>query len=214
MTQDSNIAWLAVATHVVASAAMLLLLREGLPPASDAERIAFISAHRAAWTIGWLTWQLAVVSLIALYAVLAKRFGGPLPLAALAIATAGAAIDIATNVRYIVILPRLNGEAFALLDRELEAMTGYAANGLYTLAFVLFAIAGRYELPRLANVLATPIAISGFALAIGAMLHHAPAEIVSSAILFPLFTLWTILIARWLRSGFMPREREASSVAP
>src|SRR6185436_5230896 len=156
VTQDSNIAWLAVATHVVASAAMLLLLREGLPPASGAERIAYIAAHRAAWTIGWLTWQLAVVSLIALYAVLARRLGGPLPLPALAIGTAGAAIDIATNVRYIVILPRLGGDAFALLDRELEAMTGYAANGLYTLAFVLFVIAGRCVLPRLANALAVP----------------------------------------------------------
>lgn len=200
MTQDSNIAWLAVATHVVASAAMLLLLREGLPPASGAERIAYIAAHRAAWTIGWLTWQLAVVSLIALYAVLARRLGGPLPLPALAIGTAGAAIDIATNVRYIVILPRLGGDAFALLDRELEAMTGYAANGLYTLAFVLFVIAGRCVLPRLANALAVPVALSGFALAIGALLHDARIEFVSSAILFPLFTLWTILIARWLRS--------------
>jgi hypothetical protein len=200
VTQDSRIAWLAVATHVVASAAMLLLLREGLPPASDAERIAFIATHRAGWTAGWLTWQLAVVSLVALYAVLARRLGGPLPLPALALGTAGAAIDIATNVRYIVVLPRLGGDAFALLDRELEAMTGYAANGLYTLAFVLFAIAGRCVMPRLANVLAVPVALSGFALAIGALLHDARTELVSSAILFPLFTLWTILIARWLRS--------------
>lgn len=200
MTKDTTLAWLAVATHLVASAAMLLLLREGLPPASDAERIAFIAAHRAGWTAGWLTWQLAVVSLIALYAVLARRLGGSLPLTALAIGTAGAAIDIATNVRYIVILPRLSGDAFALLDRELEAMTGYAANGLYTLAFVLFVIAGRVVLPRLANALAIPIAISGFALAIGALLHDARIELISSAILFPLFTLWTILIARWLRS--------------
>ena len=120
---------------------------------------------------------------------------------ALAIGTAGASIDVATQMRFIVILPKLQGDAFALLDRELEAMTGYAANGLYTLAFVLFVVACWREMPKLANVLAAPIAVSGFALAIAALMHHALAEIVSSAILFPLFTIWTILIARWLRNA-------------
>ena len=201
MTRDSNIAWFAAAAHVVAAAAMLLLLRQGLPPAPDDEGIAYIATHRAAWTAGWLTWQLAVLSLIALYAVLAQRLGGALPLAALAIGTAGASIDIATQMRFIVILPKLRDDAFALLDRELEAMTGYAANGLYTLAFVFFVIVGWRTMPKLANVLAGPIAVSGFALAIASLMHHATGEIVSSAILFPLFTLWTILIARWLRNA-------------
>jgi hypothetical protein len=201
MTRDSTIAWIAAAAHIVAAAAMLLLLRAGLPPAPDDERIAYITTHRIAWTNGWLTWQFAVITLIALYAVLARRFGGALPLAALAIGTAGASIDVATQMRFIVILPKLQGEAFALLDRELEAMTGYAANGLYTLAFVLFVVAGWREMPKLANALAAPIAVGGFALAIAALMHHALGEIVSSAILFPLFTLWTILIARWLRNA-------------
>jgi len=199
--RDTTIAWIAAAAHVVAAAAMLLLLRAGLPPVPDDDRIAYIATHRAAWMGGWLTWQLAVLTLIALYAVLARRFGGALPLAALAIGTAGASIDIATQMRFIVILPKLRGEAFALLDRELEAMTGYAANGLYTLAFVLFVVAGWRELPKLANALAGPIAVSGFALSLAALMHHAMGEIVSSAILFPLFTLWTILIARWLRNA-------------
>jgi len=80
-------------------------------------------------------------------------------------------------------------------------MTGYAANGLYTLAFVLLVLAGWRTMPRLANALAPAIAVSGFALAVAALMQHALAEIVSSAILFPLFTLWTILIARWLRNA-------------
>jgi hypothetical protein len=201
VTRDSDIAWLAAVAHVVAAAAMVLLLREGLPPAPDEQRLAFITSHRIAWTGGWLTWQLAVLSLIALYAVLAKRIGGAVPLAALAIGTAGASIDVATQMRYIAVLPQLRGDAFALLDRELEAMTGYAANGLYTLAFVLFVAAGWRAMPRLANVLSGPIAVSGFALAVAALQHNAPIELLSSAILFPLFTLWTILIARWLRNA-------------
>src|SRR4051812_25553967 len=114
--RDSDIAWLAAVAHVIAAAAMLLLLREGLPPAPDEQRLAFITLHRIAWTGGWLTWQLAVLSLIALYAVLAKRIGGAVPLAALAIGTAGASIDVATQMRYIAVLPQLRGDAFALLD--------------------------------------------------------------------------------------------------
>jgi hypothetical protein len=199
--RDANIAWLAAAAHVVAAAASLLLLRGGLPPLADDARIAFIAAHRAAWTAGWLSWQLAVLTLIALYAVLAKRIGGAIPLAGLAIGAIGAPLDIATQMRFIIILPRLRGEAFALLDRELEVMTGYAANGLYTLGFVLIAAAGRRVMPKAANLLVWPIAISGFALSAAAVMDHATGEIVSSAILFPLFTLWTTLIARWLRNA-------------
>ena len=198
--RHSTIAWIAAATHVVAAAAMLLLMREGLPPASDEQRIAWLATHRAAWTSGWLTWTLAVLSLIAFYAVLAVRFRDALSLGALAMGTAGAAIDLATQVRYLVILPNLRGDAFALLDRELEAMTGYAANGLYTLAFVLFVVAGWRALPRFALVLAGPVAAAGFALAIAALLHNASVEILSSAILFPLFILWLIIVARWLRN--------------
>ena len=110
MTRDSSIAWLAAAAHVVAAAAMLLFLREGLPPAPDDARVAYIAAHRALWTAGWLAWQLAVLTLIALYAVLAHRLRGAIPLAALAIGTAGASIDVATQMRYIVTLPQLRGE--------------------------------------------------------------------------------------------------------
>jgi len=199
--RDSTIAWLASAAHVVAAAASLLLMRGALPPNADDARIAYIATHRFQWTVGWLSWQLAVLTLIALYAVLARRFGGSLPLAALAFGAAGAAIDVSTQMRFILTLPQLHGDAFALLDRELEALTGYAANGLYTLAFVLFVIAGWREMPRLANALAAPIAVSGFAFAIAAAMHHALAEIISSAILFPLFVLWTVLIARWLRNA-------------
>lgn len=199
--RDSQIAWLAAAAHVVAAAGSLLLLRGGLPPLPDDARMAYVTTHRAAWAVGWLGWQLAVLTLIALYAVLAKRLNGALPWAGLAIGTIGAPLDIATQMRFIVILPQLRGDAFLMLERELEVMTGYAANGLYTLGFVLIVIAGWRTMPRLANLLAPPIAVCGFAFSVAALMHHALGEIISSAILFPLFTLWTILIARWLRNA-------------
>ena len=194
-------AWFAAATHVVAAVGMLFLLRDGLPGFDESHRVFYLTAHRTAWTMGWLTWQVAVLSLIALYAVLALRFGGALSVTAVAAATAGMAIDVATQMRYIAILPELRGDAFARLDRELEVLTGYAANGLYTVGFALLVIAVRRVLPKSAVALAVPVTASGFALAAAALLHSPRLEVVTSAILFPLFTLWIILIALWLRKS-------------
>jgi hypothetical protein len=203
--RSSTLAWLAAATHLVASAAMLVLLRGGLPGASEDARLAYIASHRAAWMTGWLLWQLAAVSLMALYAVLALRFRGPLSVAAMALGAAGISLDIASESRYMGVLPALRGEAFAALDRELEVLIGYGANGLYTLAFVLLAIAGWRVMPAAARVLAIPVAISGFALALASLQHDPRLETITSAILFPLFTLWIVVIALWLR-----REEESS----
>jgi hypothetical protein len=196
----SRIAWFAAATHILASLAMLVLLRDGLPGFPEESRLAYMAAHPAAWTGGWMLWQLAAVSLLALYVVLALRFGGVASVLALVVAAAGFAIDLTSEVRYIDSLPALSGEAFVRLDRELEVLIGYAANGLYTLAFALLSFAGWRVLPRAARVLAVPVVASGVALAIASLLHDARAELVTSAVLFPLFTLWIVVVARWLRA--------------
>lgn len=197
--RHSHIAWLAAATHVVGAAGMLFLLRRGLPGFAEDERLAYIAAHRGAWIGGWLVWQLAAVSLIAFYAVLALRLKGVLSMTAMACAAAGISLDIACESRYMAVLPELRGDAFVALDRELEVLIGYGANGLYTVALVLLVIAGRRALPKFAIALTVPVAISGFALAYASLVHDARLETITSAILFPLFTLFLMAIALWLR---------------
>jgi hypothetical protein len=201
LPRDSHIAWLAAATHVAGAGAMLFLLRRGLPGFPEDERLAYMAAHRAAWLTGWLIWQLAAVSVIAFYGVLALRFRGALSVTAMAIGAAAIAIDITCESRYMGVLPELRGEAFARLDRELEVQIGYGANGLYTLAFVLLVIAGWRVLPKAALALAGPVALSGFALSLAALQGNARLETVTSAALFPLFTLWIIVVALWLRKN-------------
>ena len=192
-------AWLAATTHILASIAMVTLLRRGLPGFADEERLAYIASHRAAWMFGWMVWQVAALSLLAFYGVLAMRFRGVLSITAMAAATAGLAIDFICESRYIGVLPELHGEAFAALDRELEVLIGYAANGLYTVALVLLVIAGWRQLPKAALGLAGPVAASGFALAHASLAHNARLEFITSAILFPLFTLWVFVVGLWLR---------------
>lgn len=199
MHRPSNAAWIAATTHIVASFAMLLLLRRGLPGFADEERLAYIASHRTAWMLGWMLWQVAAISLIGFYGVLALRFRGVLSVVAMGTATAGLAIDFICETQYMGVLPELRGAAFTALDRELEVLIGYAANGLYTVALVLLVVAGWRELPKVALALAGPVAASGFALALASMAHNARLETITSAILFPLFTLWIIVVGLWLR---------------
>ena len=199
--RHSHFAWLAAATHVVASAAMLSLLRRGLPGFAEDERLAYIATHRAAWLGGWFLWQIAAVSLIAFYATLAMRFKGVASIVAMCAAAAGISLDIACESRYMAVLPDLRGEAFARLDRELEVLIGYGANGLYTLALILLVLAGWRVLPKTALALAGPVSAAGVALALASLEGSARLETITSAILFPLFTLWLVVIALWMRKG-------------
>jgi hypothetical protein len=199
--KHSHVAWAAAATHVVASVAMLLLLRRGLPGFPEEERLAYIAANRAAWMFGWFLWQVAAVSLIAFYATLALRFRGVLSITAMTVAAAGVSLDIACESRYMAVLPELRGEAFAVLDRELEVLIGYGANGLYTLALILLVVAGWRVLPKTALALAGPVAAAGVALALASLRGDPRLETITSAILFPLFTLWLIVVALWMRKS-------------
>src|SRR5687767_7081918 len=201
MRRDAQVAWLAAATHVVGAAAMLFLLRRGLPGFPEEERLAYMAAHRFAWLGGWLIWQVAAVSVVAFYGVLAMRFRGVLSVTAMCLAAAAIAIDFTCESRYMGVLPELRGEAFALLDRELEVQIGYAANGLYTLAFVLLVVAGWRVLPKMALVLSGPVVGSGIALALASLRHDPRLETITSALLFVSLILWMVVIARWLRSG-------------
>jgi hypothetical protein len=196
----SRVAWFAAAAHFIAGVAMLLFLREGLPGLAAEQRVAFMNARPLTWMGGWLLWHVAALSLIALYVALAMRFRDVLSVTAVAAATAALAIDIACEAKYIGVLPSLRGDEFHRLDRELEVLIGYAANGLYTVAFILLVVAGWRVLPKLALVLAGPVAGSGVALALASLRHDARLQTVTTALLFLSLIAWMVVIAQWLRS--------------
>ena len=85
-------------------------------------------------------------------------------------------------------------------DRELEVLIGYAANGLYTVAFILLVIAGWRVLPKLALALSGPVAGSGIALALVSLRHDPRLQTITSAVLFLSLIAWMVVVARWLRS--------------
>ena len=80
-----------------------------------------------------------------------------------------------------------------------RAFADRLAAAMVALQLVLLAIAGWRQLPKPALALAGPVAASGFALALASLAHDARLELITSAILFPLFTLWVIVVGLWLR---------------
>jgi len=197
----SRVAWFAAAAHLVAAAAMLVLLRQGLPGFPEETRVAFMNENAGAWLFGWVLWHIAAISLVALYIVLALRFRDVLSMTAVGASIAGMAIDFTCEAQYIGVLPGLRGEAFARLDRELEVLIGYAANGLYTIAFALLVVAGWRVLPKLALALAGPVVGGGLGLALASLKGNPRAETLTSAILFLSLILWSAVVARWLASA-------------
>ncbi len=199
----ARVAYLAAALNAIAAVAMLLVLREGLPVpgASVDTRIEFINHHHALWNAGWLTWHLAALSLVALYAVLALRW---LPtrrlesVLGLAFAVAGLTADLSAEALYMGLLASLRSEAFLTAERVIGLLTGYVANGLYTLGGIALTIAGRDELPRALIRFSIVVWLAGLALSATTLMDSGAGEMATTAILMPSFILWTFLIGRWL----------------
>ncbi|HVR41540.1 MAG TPA: hypothetical protein VMU84_20765 [Thermoanaerobaculia bacterium] len=190
-------AWLCAILHVAASLALLLLLRKGLPPNTIEARVAYITTHPLAWRWSWITWHAAGISFVLLCIVLAMRLKSPLAFAGAATALVAVYFDIHSEQGYMHVLPKLIGESFREFDRWLDVENAGVANFFYTLALVILMYAGRHVLPRLAITLTWPVAIAGFAMTAFAVMHVGIGEIISSALLFPFFVAWCIVLARW-----------------
>jgi hypothetical protein len=182
-------AFVAAGVHVVAAVAMLALLQPGLPVAGSAlaDRMAYVSQHTAAWWLGWLTWHAADLTLLAFYLALAGRWGLQAPVRcvlALLLAGAGVAADIGAQAVYMGVAPRLGPEAFVVAEAVAGVLTGYVANGLYTVAGMLLVWAGAAELPA--------------SLVLASLADWPGGQFWSVAVLMPAFVVWTLLMGRWL----------------
>jgi hypothetical protein len=186
---------------------MALALRAGLPIPSNpfADRIAFVREHATLWRAGWFSWHAASVGLVLLVLVLASRFRGHAPVrAALAgvLAVAGLAADLAAEAIEMGVAPAVEPRDFLLLESIAGVLTGYLANGLYTVAGILVTWAGARELPRAVLALGVPVWGAGLWLSAATLARSASGQLWSTAVLMPLFVLWAALVGRWLkRSG-------------
>jgi len=166
------------------------VLAPGTPLADEAARAAYVRDHVWLWRAGWAVWIVAAISLLVFYRWWGGRLGaGRVPLA---IAIAGFAADIVAESLLITVVPDRPDVA-----RASFALTGAAANGLYTLAGVVLTL----RMPGLRGPFAAwtwAVWTFGAALSAAAIVEAPLAVAAASAALFVLFVPWCVAMGRRL----------------
>ena len=196
-------AFVAAGVHVLAVVVMLLWLQPGLPVAGSTlpQRMAYVAEHTAAWWAGWLVWQAADLALLAFYVGLAGCWWRLAPIrcgVALLSAAAGVADDAGAQAIYMGLAPRLDPQGFAVAEAVTGVLTGYVANGLYTVAGMLLVWAGAPALPRHLLLLSVPVWAAGVGLSAASLAGSTTGQFWSVALLMPAFIVWSGLMGQWL----------------
>lgn len=161
-------AWLSVGLHALGLLFAVIGMRPGTPAFELESRLQYLAGRPLLWTAGWAIWMLCALALIANLAALSRFIQSQtLGVVAIALASAGAAIDLTCDLIYILILPKLAGQgAHAQLTFEaFERLAGAAgivvANGFYVIAILLITIGLREgrETPALHKVPSAVIAL-------------------------------------------------------
>lgn len=143
-----HLAWWNVLVHLAALVFALYGMRPGSPAVPLDERRAYLAEHPLGWSLGWGAWMLCAGLQVAFYAALTQHLPTRLPAAflAVALASAGAAVDLTCDVMWITVIPTLaaGGEAatpvFLALERFGLAVGLVVANGLYCIATLILTL--------------------------------------------------------------------------
>ena len=190
--------------HAAGLALAGTVMLPGTVLADAAARTRWLAGRPLGWSIGWAVWILCALSLVALLAALNDRLrpgGSPAGNAGLALAAAGAGVDIFCDALWIAVLPEMAAQGpdrlFLAAERALAVGGTVAANGLYACATLVFT----RLLPRgaewgLARLLGWVTALGGFGLC-GAGLHGSPHGVaLFSGVTIGAFVCWAIALAR------------------
>ena len=211
-------AWLALAVHLLAGVAMATILRLGLDTTSDLTmRLRFLVESTPLWIGGWLTWNLAVFSIVYFYLSFAMAHAterdAPMTLLVFAVvlSLAGTAADLAAEAIEMGVLPGLARQALDAMARGVDpstaaaaffafhrtavVMTGYVANGLYTLSAVLLAWSTRRSYPQWAWMAGLGVGLSGLALSCASLANSVEGMFWSNVALVPCIVLWQLGVA-------------------
>jgi hypothetical protein len=142
------LAWWNVALHLLALVFAAFGMHPGTPAVDLAQRQAYLAASPLGWTLGWGCWGLCAVSQVAFYGEMLRHLpvGGPLPLLAVTIATAGAAIDVSCDTIWITVVPQLAGQGeqarvvFLAFERMALAIGLVVPNTAYVVAVLILTL--------------------------------------------------------------------------
>ena len=206
--------------HLLAGIYMVLVLQYGLDTAEFTHRLVFLSTCKPSWIIGWLLWTLADLAILYFYCSFVEAHRNlenhlsALIRYALYLAVAGFALDLIAEIIEISVLPELankiltgtstvalvNSELFVTLNRLSIMITGFLANGLYSIAAGLFIFATKQRYTPLTQLAGWLVVISGFYLSAACLVNSIPAMIAGNAVLLPFLIAWLLGIA-WESRG-------------
>jgi hypothetical protein len=208
----SNAAVLALAIHLIAGICMVAILRNGLSTADTFEhRLEYLCQHRLAWTLGWLPWNAAAISILYFYHCFSEAHGTlhqstkQVLRFAVLLAAAGVPADLSAECMQMTILPELarnvlthagaQTDLFLTINRISVMLTGYLANALYTLAWAVMLFVTRKEYTAAVQVIGWLAVLGGICLSCACLLDSVPAMFWSTVLLVPALLLWLLAVS-------------------
>jgi hypothetical protein len=189
---------------------MAAILRHGLETNPDAQdRLRFVAAQRTTWTLAWLSWHLAALSILWFFVSLARAHQSDTnSLLSYSVLLVAAAIvpDLIAESIEIGVLPELAEQRLQstvehpvqlveTIHRTAMILTGYLANGLYTLATFLATWATRRHYASWIVLAGLVISVFGFALSVSVLVNSVAGMFWSNVGLVPAIIVWQIGIA-------------------
>ena len=202
----SEAAWISLVVHAVAGAAMLLVLRRGLATNPDlSDRIRFVAESLSSWRLAWATWNLAALSILYFFGRMARVHDSGDPgiarwcRIAFRIAIAAVFFDLSAEMLMMFVLPAAassrDAAKFLFVDRAAVLLTGFLANGLYTAAAAILALASRRSYPLWTWSAGAAVGVAGTLLSFSALAGSIKGLFWTNAMLVPLLTLWQLGVA-------------------
>jgi hypothetical protein len=191
MTSLRRAGILAFMLHLVAGACMALILRHGLETNPDLHaRLDFVVSHRILWRFGWLSWTAAALSILYFYDSFASAH--QLPRFPLLLTAAALAPDLAAQAIEIGILPAVadNAELFLIVHRAAVLMSGYLANGLYSVSALILAWTARHVYPAWVSLAGISVSVFGLMLSVAALGDSVSGMFWTNVFLLPALLLW------------------------
>jgi hypothetical protein len=189
-------ATIAFCLHLVAAAGMALILRNGLETNPDfLNRVSFIVDHTALWSFAWLTWTAATIAILCFYAAFSSFHQTGQIAVWLTIAAIGP--DLCAQAIEIGALPQIvtRADLFVTLHRIAVLMSGFVANGLYSVSALILAWTARRVYPQWVSLAGVAAGVLGFALPVAAIMNSAPGMFWTNVLLLPCLLVWLAGVA-------------------
>jgi hypothetical protein len=216
MTQTSSgnalavLAWANVGLHAVALALAAVVMRPGTPLAPLSERLEYLAGAPGAWALGWASWMLCAVLLVAFLAAVAFRVGeGNRELArlGLTVAVVGAGFDLLCDTVSILVFPMLASwqpppeRLFLTVERVTGIGSLVIANGAYSVAILVLSTALRNQpgVSPLVTGVGYAVGAAGLVLAAAGFTGSPRHAEWATPPTIGLFCVWAVLVARALR---------------